>query len=80
MPGRLHDRLARFMVLRHAGKTMERTHARIIEALRACDVAAARQAMLDEINETRKAVLDHVIQEEGAFWHLGAQTGDRLRK
>jgi DNA-binding GntR family transcriptional regulator len=70
--GWLHDRLARFMVMRHAGKTMEHTHARLIEALRAHDVTAARQAMLDEIDETRKNVLDQVIREEGAFWQLGA--------
>jgi len=70
--GRLHDRLARFMVMRRAGQTMERTHALIIQSMRARDVAAARQAMLDEISETRRRVLDQVIQEEGAFWQLGA--------
>ena len=72
MLGRLHDRLARFMVIRHAGQTMEFSHARIIEALRAHDAVAARQAMLDEIDETRGAILDRVIREEGAFWHVGA--------
>jgi DNA-binding GntR family transcriptional regulator len=72
MLGRLHDRLARFMVIRHAGQTMEFSHARIVEALRAHDAVAARQAMLDEINETRGAILDRVIREEGAFWHVGA--------
>jgi len=70
--GHLHDRLARFMVLRGAGKTQEHTHARIVEALRARDVAAARQAMLDEITETRDTILDRVIQADGASWHLGA--------
>jgi GntR family transcriptional regulator, rspAB operon transcriptional repressor len=68
--GRLHDRLARFMVLRGAGKTQEYTHAHIIEALRAHDVAAARTAMLGEITETRHAILDRVIQDEGASWHV----------
>jgi DNA-binding GntR family transcriptional regulator len=71
MLGRLHDRLARFMVMRRAGQTMEVTHGRIVESLRARDVAAARQAMLDEVGETRDAVLERVIREEGAFWHLG---------
>jgi DNA-binding GntR family transcriptional regulator len=71
--GRLHDRLARFMVIRRAGRTMEQTHGRIIKALRAHDVAAARQAMLAELEETRQRVLDHVIQEEGDTWHVGAQ-------
>jgi DNA-binding GntR family transcriptional regulator len=71
--GHLHDRLARFMVMRHAGETMEAIHGRVVRALRAHDVAAARQALLDEIGETRDAILDRVIRAEGAFWHLGAQ-------
>ena len=75
--GRLHDRLARFMVIRHAGQTMEETHRRIVEALRQHDVSAARQAMLDEILETRDAILDHVIREEGALWHLVSQAPTR---
>jgi DNA-binding GntR family transcriptional regulator len=71
MLGRLHDRLIRFMVLCRAGETLERRHARVIEALRTGDVVAARQAMLDEVNETRDTILERVIQEEGAFWRLG---------
>lgn len=71
--GRLHDRLARFMVIRHAGATMHVNHHRIVEALRARDAAAARQAMLDEVIETREAILDRVIREDGATWHLGAR-------
>lgn len=71
--GRLHDRLARFMVIRHAGATMHVNHHRIVEAMRARDAVAARQAMLDEVIETREAILDHVIREDGAAWHLGAK-------
>ncbi len=70
--GRLHDRLARFMVMRRAGRTMEQTHARIIEALEAHNVSAARQAMLDELEESRQHVIDQVIREKGASWTLGA--------
>jgi DNA-binding GntR family transcriptional regulator len=73
MLGNLHDRLARFMVLRHAGETMQHSHARIIEALRTHDVVAARQAMLEELAETREIVLDRVIQEQGDAWHLVQQ-------
>ena len=69
--GRLHDRLARFMVMRRAGETMESTHGWIVEALRSRDVEAARLAMRDELDETHDAVLDRLIREEGAFWHLG---------
>ncbi len=70
MLGRLHDRLARFMVLRGAGKTQEITHARILAALSARDMTAACQAMLDEINETRENILDRAIRERGADWSL----------
>jgi DNA-binding GntR family transcriptional regulator len=73
MLGHLLDRLARFMVMCRAGKTLEPRHARLIKALRTRDAAAARQAILDEINETRETILERVIQEEGAFWRLGAR-------
>ena len=69
--GRLHDRLIRFMVLPRVGETLEARHALVIEALRTRGVAVARQAMLNEINETRETILERVIQEEGAFWRLG---------
>lgn len=72
MLGRLHDRLARFMVLRHAGATQHETHAAIIAALRAHDVAAARKAMLDEITTSRQTILDRVMQGEGASWQITA--------
>ena len=74
MLGRLHDRLVRFMALCRAGETLERRHARLIEALRTRDTATARQTMLSEINETYETILERVIQEEGAFWRLGNRT------
>jgi DNA-binding GntR family transcriptional regulator len=77
MLGHLHDRLARFMVMRRAGETMQYTHARIVEALRSHDPAAARQSMLSELAETREFVLTCVIQEQGDAWHLGAQSRNR---
>lgn len=73
MIGHLHDRLARYMVMRHAGQMMDRSHERIVTAIRARDVAEARQAMLDEIIETREAILDRVIQEQGASWRMGTR-------
>jgi DNA-binding GntR family transcriptional regulator len=72
MLGHLHDRLARFMVLRRAGETMHYSHARIVEALRAHDPDVARQAMSCELGETREIVLNYVIQEQGDSWHLSA--------
>lgn len=71
---RLHDRLARFMVIRHAGRTMEFTHARIIEALHAHDVDAAREAMADELTDSHQRIIDYVINVEGDTWHLDAHT------
>ena len=68
---RVHDRLARFMVMRHAGKTQELTHARITKALQDHDVVAAREAMLYEINETRDVLLDRLMREQGGSWSLG---------
>ena len=70
--GHLLDRLARFMVLRHAGKSQEVTHARIVSSLEARDPDAARQALLDDIDASRDAILDTVMEEEAAFWHLDA--------
>jgi len=74
MLGHLHDRMARFMVLCRVGKMLEVRHARLVEALRTHDVEVARQAMLDEVNETRETILERVIQEDGAFWRLGDYT------
>lgn len=68
--GRLHDRLARLMVICHAGKSMEITHARIVGALRAHDVEAARPAVLSELTATRVTILEYLIQEEGEAWQL----------
>jgi DNA-binding GntR family transcriptional regulator len=72
--GHLHDRLARFLIFVNTGEVMERKHKRLIRALRSRDVAVARQAILDEIDETRKITLEHVIQKDGAFWHVGTCT------
>jgi DNA-binding GntR family transcriptional regulator len=68
--GSLHDRLARFMVMRRAGKTMEVTHERIIEALKSQDVENARQALLDDIDRAHEAILDSVMEGDANSWHL----------
>lgn len=73
MVGHLHDRLVRFMVLGSTNERMEARHARLLDALRTRDPVIARQAILDEMNETRQVTLERVIQEEGAFWHLGTR-------
>jgi DNA-binding GntR family transcriptional regulator len=70
MIGHLHDRLARFMVTRHAGKSQEISHARVVDALEAHDSEAARQALLDDIDTSRDEILDGVLDEASASWHL----------
>jgi GntR family transcriptional regulator, rspAB operon transcriptional repressor len=72
MLGHVHDRLSRFMVIRHAGKTQPINHARIVDALEKHDIASARQAIMDEIDTTHASMLDHVMQEEASSWHLNA--------
>jgi DNA-binding GntR family transcriptional regulator len=69
--GRVHDRLVRFMVVCRTDRTMEQRHGRLITALRSRDAEVARQAMLDELDETRRTTLERVIQQEGAFWRVG---------
>ena len=69
--GRLHDRLAPFMVMRHGGRTQESTHKRLIDALEAHDVETAREALLDDIERSHESILDKVLQEEAETWHVG---------
>jgi GntR family transcriptional regulator, rspAB operon transcriptional repressor len=67
---KLHDQLARFMVMRRAGKTMENTHKRIIDSLIAHDAESARQALLDDIDRAHEAILDNIMEEDSESWHL----------
>jgi DNA-binding GntR family transcriptional regulator len=69
--GRLHDRLAPFMVMRHGGRTQVATHNRIIDALEAHDLDAAREALVDDIERSHESILDKVLQEEAESWHVG---------
>jgi DNA-binding GntR family transcriptional regulator len=61
---RLHDRLARFMVLRHAGQTMLNTHKTIVDALEAHDINAAKDALLNDIERSHESILDNILQQE----------------
>ncbi len=70
MVAHLHDRLSRFMVLRHAGKSQEITHGHVVDALQAHDVESARRTLLEDIENSRDAILDMVIEEEASAWHL----------
>jgi GntR family transcriptional regulator, rspAB operon transcriptional repressor len=68
--GHLLDRLGRFMVLRRAGKSQETSHANIIVALEAHDSAAARQALLDDIEPSQEAILESIIEEAAESWKI----------
>ncbi len=68
---RLHDRLARFMVMRHGGRNQVQTHNRLVDALEAHDVAAAREAILDDIERSHDSILDKVLSDEAASWQVG---------
>ena len=69
--GRLLDRLARFMVLRHAGQSQEVTHARIVDALQARNVEAARAALLDDIDTSSDVIMDATLEEIADSWPVG---------
>jgi DNA-binding GntR family transcriptional regulator len=72
MMGRVHDQLARFMFLsfRQTVKTQDKTHARIIEALRTRKVDDVLKAITDEIRTTRDFVLALVMEEQGDSWPI----------
>lgn len=77
---RLHDRLAPFLVVVHPGDEMESIHRRLIEALRTREQALARQTILDEVNETREVTLEHIVQADGGYWHVGTLPGQRYKQ
>ena len=68
---RIHDRLARFMVIRKAGKSLQKIHGRLIDRLAARDVVGARRAVIEEVRGSRTAILDKIMREEAANWHVG---------
>ncbi len=70
MIGRLHDRLARFMVLRHAGQSQEYTHAKIVDALERHDPEAAKRALLDDIEVSHDEIIDEILEEKANSWHV----------
>ena len=67
---KLHDRLARFMVVQKIGERQIRMHNRIIEALEEHDIEKARQAIADEVNPSQEAILDTVMGDGGDQWQV----------
>ena len=67
---RLHDRLARFMVVQRIGERQIRMHNRIIESLEEHNIEKARQAIADEVNPSQEAILDTVMDDGADKWQL----------
>jgi len=67
---KLHDRLARFMVVQRIGERQIRMHNHIIEALEEHDIEKARQAIADEVNPSQEAILDTVMDDGADKWQL----------
>jgi DNA-binding GntR family transcriptional regulator len=67
---KLHDRLARFMVVQRIGERQIRMHNHIIEALEEHDIEKARQAIEDEVNPSQDAILDTVMDDGADKWQL----------
>jgi DNA-binding GntR family transcriptional regulator len=67
---KLHDRLARFMVVQRIGERQIRMHNRIIEALEEHDIEKARQAIKDEVNPSQEAILDTVMDDGADKWQV----------
>ncbi|MCF6248307.1 MAG: GntR family transcriptional regulator [Desulfobacula sp.] len=68
---RLHDRLGRYMMIVRPGKYMIEMHGRLIERLKAHDVAGAKKTLQKELISGKTIVIDRIMQEEGGSWHLG---------
>ncbi len=72
---RLHDRLARFMIVVRSGKYMIDIHQRLIDRLKAHDPAGARKALKKELDEGKTVIMDRIMQKEAGSWHLSAGNG-----
>lgn len=69
--GRLHDRLARYMIVVRPGIYMIEMHGRLIDKLKAHDISGAKKTLLKELISGKKVIMDRIIQEEAESWHLG---------
>ncbi|OGR12330.1 MAG: hypothetical protein A2097_10315 [Desulfobacula sp. GWF2_41_7] len=72
---RVHDRLARFMIVVRSGKYMINIHQRLIDRLKAHDPAGAKKTLKKELDEGRTVIMDRIMREEAGSWHLGAASG-----
>lgn len=71
MVERIHDRLARYMLVVRPAKYMAEMHGQLIEKLRARDPNGARKILLKELTSGKNVMLERILQEEADTWHLG---------
>jgi DNA-binding GntR family transcriptional regulator len=67
---KLHDRLARFMVVHRIGERQIPMHNRIIDALEEHDLEKARQAIADEVYPSQEAILETVMDDGADKWQV----------
>jgi DNA-binding GntR family transcriptional regulator len=67
---KLHDRLARFMVVHRIGERQIPMHNRIIDALAEHDLEKARQAIADEVYPSQEAILETVMDDGADKWQV----------
>ncbi len=75
--GKLLDRLARFMVIRRAGDSLLDIHGILLKKIKKRDKEGAVAAIKAELKETREAVMDYIMREEGEFMMLGGDHRDK---
>lgn len=67
---RVHDRMARFMIIVRSGSYMIDIHQRLIDCLAAHDVAGARKALKKELDQAKTAIIAKIMEEESGSWQL----------
>ncbi len=68
---RIHDRLARYMLVVRPAKYMDEMHGQLIEKLKARDSNGAKKSLLKELINGRNVIMERIMQEEADTWHLG---------
>jgi hypothetical protein len=66
----VHERLARFMVVKRIGVFQEPMHNNVIEALEERDLEKARQAISDEVEPYQDSILKTVMEDGADHWQV----------
>ncbi len=68
---RVHDRMARFMIIVRSGQYMIDIHQQLIDRLAAHDPAGAKKTLKKELDQAKVAIMERIMEEESGSWHLG---------